>query len=85
MSIPAFVSNDAILLTIPATANLVGDLQPTGVICCKGSAGNIVVKTGSGNTRTYPIALGEVAPFYVSVLYSVAEGTTATGLYLYPL
>lgn len=51
-------------------------------IKCKGTGGNLVVITYAGETRTIPIAAGEVEPLYV---LRVLEATTATGLWGYKI
>jgi len=51
-------------------------------IKCKGTAGNLVVITEAGETRTIPITTGEVEPLYV---LRVLEATTATGLWGYKI
>ena len=84
MAIPRSISNDVLPVTIGAAAANVVDLPYNGRLLCKTTAGNIVVTTGAGFQRTYPIAVGEVTEFYVTRVYSVAEGTTAVGLYLLP-
>ena len=49
----------------------------------KGNAGNVVVVTEKGETRTIPMAAGEVEP--ISVVQVLATGTTATGIWGYTL
>ena len=82
MSFPSFIASDVLPVTIPATGS--GDL-PMGVIKCKGAAGNVVVGIGQGVKRTYPIALEETLTVGVNRIYSTADGTTATGLYLFTI
>jgi len=50
-------------------------------IKCKGTAGNMVIVTKAGNTRTVPIEAGELEP--ISVVKVLLTGTTATGLWGY--
>lgn len=52
-------------------------------IKCKGSAGNVVVITATGDTRTIPFAAGEMEPCKFKRI--LATGTTATGLWGYKL
>jgi hypothetical protein len=49
----------------------------------KGNAGNVVVVTDKGVTRTIPMAAGEVEPLMISKVLST--GTTATGIWGYVL
>lgn len=51
-------------------------------IKCKGSAGNVVVITATGETRTIPFATGEMEP---CKFRRILEATTATGLWGYKL
>ena len=80
MTSPSFIASDVYEVTIPATGSL--DL-PSCVIKCKGAAGNVVVGIGQGVKRTYPIALEETLEVGINRLYSLADGTTATGLYIF--
>ena len=50
-------------------------------IKCKGTAGDVVVVTLSGETRTIPMVSGEVEP--IAVQKVLLTGTTATGLWGY--
>lgn len=78
-SFNAYVSNDI----IPITPTDTPTTFVNGCVVCKGVAGNVAVMTGAGNIRTVPIAAGEILQCYIQ--YVLATGTTATGLYLYPL
>jgi hypothetical protein len=74
-----FVSNDV----IPVTPSDAVQLTQNGVLTCKTAAGNVVVVTAKGNQRTYPISIDEKMPCIVNQV--LATGTTATGLYLFPV
>lgn len=52
-------------------------------IQCKGNAGNVVLVTLTGETRTIPIAAGET--INVGFVRVNATNTTATGLWAYIL
>lgn len=65
---------------VPITPNDSTDLTNVLLaITCKGTAGNVVVITAKGNTRTYPITVGEILPVGISRVLST--GTTATTLW----
>ena len=52
-------------------------------IVVKGNAGNVVVETETGDTRTIPFAAGEREP--ISVVKVLATNTTATNIWGYRL
>lgn len=76
---PSFISNDV----IPVTPSDTVQLLPNGVLTCKTTAGNVVVVTAKGATRTYPIKVDEVLPVHITQV--LATNTTAVGLYLFPV
>lgn len=69
---------------VPVTPNDGADIVAGAValgVTCKGSSGNVVIITASGETRTYPIVTDEILPVGISRV--LATGTTATGLWAY--
>jgi len=67
---------------VPVTPSDEDDISPGGAalaIVCKGTAGNVAFVTIEGNTRTYPIALGEILP--TGITRVLDTGTTATGIW----
>jgi hypothetical protein len=69
---------------VPVTPNNDADISAGAAavaIICKGDAGNVVVVTVDGGTRTYPIAVGEVLP--VGITRVRATDTTATGIWAF--
>ena len=65
---------------IPITPSDSTDLTNVALgIICKGTAGDVVVITEKGNTRTYPIAAEEILP--VGIRRVLSTGTTATTLW----
>jgi hypothetical protein len=78
----ATINSSIAVDAFPITPNDSVDVKSCG-IKCKGTAGNVVVVTANGNTRTIPMVVGELEP--VKVKRILATGTTATGLWGYEL
>ena len=65
---------------VPITPNDSTDLPSVLIgITCKGTAGDVVIITAKGTTRTYPIGANEILPVGISRVLST--GTTATTLW----
>ena len=67
---------------MPVTPSDSNDIVAGGAalaIVCKGAAGDVAFVTVAGNTRIYPIDLGEVVP--AGITRVLATGTTATGIW----
>jgi hypothetical protein len=78
----ATINSSIAVDTFPITPNDSNPLKSYG-IKCRGTAGNVVVVTANGNTRTIPMTVGELDP--IKVKQVLATGTTATGLWGYEL
>lgn len=74
------LARDIVPVTPSDSADIVEGAVALG-ITCKTAAGNVSIVTVEGNTRTYPIAVGEVLPVGISRVR--ATGTTATGIWAY--
>lgn len=78
----ATINSSIAVDTFPITPSDSNPLKSHG-LKCRGTAGNVVVITANGNTRTIPITVGELDP--IKVKQVLATGTTATGLWGYEL
>lgn len=81
MSYDAFVAQRSFPVTPSNTLQLTDPVDGsvrTGVIECKGAAGNVDIIDASGNARTYPLAVGEMTKCIVS---QVKTSSTATVLW----
>ena len=69
---------------VPVTPNDDADIIPGAAaigIIVKGDAGNVVVVTVEGNTRTVPMTAGETLPVGITRVRSTS--TTATGIWAF--
>lgn len=74
------LARDIVPVTPSDSADIVAGAVALGVTC-KGDAGDVVIVTVEGNTRTYPIMVGEVLPVGISRVR--ATGTTATSIWAF--